>query len=93
MGGAEEHRLEDLRSETQKFGEGEGSGRIPPAATRVYYNGHSTGDARAGTGVNPNELDRSGNDAATRCSPLEMWLAKSSDPLAWDPWVADWCRP
>lgn len=30
MGGAEEHRLEDLRSETQKFGEGEGSGRIPP---------------------------------------------------------------
>lgn len=93
MGGAEEQRLEDLRSETQKFGEGEGFGRIPPAATRVFYSGHSTGDARAGTGVNPNELDRSRNDAATRCSPLGMWLAKSSDPLAWDPWVADWCIP
>lgn len=93
VGGAEEHRLEDLRGETQKFGEGEGSGRIPPAATRVFYSGHGTGDARAGTRVNPNELDPSGNDAATRRSPLGMWLARSSDPLAWDPWVADWCRP
>lgn len=30
MGGAEEHRLEDQQSKAQKFGEEEGSGRIPP---------------------------------------------------------------
>lgn len=54
MGGAEEPRLEDLRSETQKFGEGEGSGRIPPGCHPRVLQRSGTRAARAGTGVNPN---------------------------------------
>lgn len=81
MGGAEEHRLEDLQSEAQKFGEGEGSGRIPPRChPRVLQRpGHGRRQSwgRRGPG-----RTWSWDGAATRCSPLGMWIARSSDPLA-----------
>lgn len=73
MGGAEEPRLEDLRNEAQKFGEGEGSGRIPPGChPRVLQR-------PAGAPETP-ELEHQGgpgrswswDGAATRCSPLGM---------------------
>lgn len=51
MGGAEEHRLEDLQSKALKFGEGEGSGRIPPCChprvlQRPGHRSHQSWDRR-----------------------------------------------
>lgn len=84
MGGAEEHRLEELRSETHKFGEGEGSGRIPP----VLYSGRGTGAARAGTGVNP---QRSWTGAGTVLPPAARpWECGSPGPVTLWPGTRGW---
>lgn len=73
MGGAEEHRLEDLQSKALKFGEGEGSGRIPPCChPRVPQRpGHRSRQSWDRRGP---ERSWSWDCAATRCSPLGMWL-------------------
>lgn len=53
MGGAEEHRLEDLRAEHRSLEKGRGPGEFLPAATREFYRGPGTGAARAGAGGDP----------------------------------------
>lgn len=81
MGGAEEHRLEDLQSKAQKFGEGGGGpGEFLLAATRVFYSGRGTGVAGAGTEGDPN-----GAGTGTVLPPAARpWECGSSgpDPLA-----------
>lgn len=82
MGGAEEHRLEDQQSKAQKFGEEEGSGRIPPLLPPACSTagGRGTGVARAGTEGDPN-----GAGTGTVLPPAARpWECGSSgpDPLA-----------
>lgn len=95
MGGAEEHRMEDLRSEAKKFGEGEGSERIPPSChPRVRLRpGHQSRPSWGSSGP-----QRSWSGAGMVLPPAARpWECGSPGLVTlwpcWDPWVVDLCGP